>query len=269
MIQDRRFTLILLLSLGLLSSCISNKHVTLFQNANLSYNKANEFANADSEYKLQARDVLAIRIKSIDPTAADYLNLQTTESSSSYNGQLSTFMTGFSISDSGYIHLPTLGKIKVGGLTIEEARAFLQRRVNNDELINATVLMHLVSFKISVLGEVQSPGYYHIYNNRGSILDALALSGGFQDYANRKEVMLIRQKENGTEAIKLDLTDAGLLKSPYYFLRPNDSIIVPPMQIKHQRSNLANLNIVGIVFSGISSAIALITFIELLKQDNP
>ncbi len=265
MIKSNQISFVLLLSISLLGSCISNKHVVLFQNADLSFDEVSAFDNIDAEYKLQSRDVLAIRIKSIEATAADYLNLEITGSLNNYNGQLSTFMTGFSISDSGYVHIPVLGKIKIGGLTTEEARAYIQRRVD-DQLTDATVLINLVSFKISVLGEVRSPGYYHVYNNRGTILDAIALSGGLNDFADRNDVMLIRQKENGSEAIKVDLTDAALLRSPFYYLRPNDALIVKPLAVKHQRSNLANLNIAGVILSGLSTTISIITVIQLLRN---
>lgn len=253
------------LLIGSLTSCISNRDVVFFQDAQLSLEEMKAFGNSESEYRIQPKDVLSVQIKTLDPTASDYLNLQQQGGWGGFDGSLTTFLSGFSISDSGYIHLPYLGKIKVDGLTTEEARALIQRRVD-EQLLNATVLVSLVSFKVAILGEVNAPGYYYIYNNRGTILDAIALARGMREFADRKHIMLIRQKEDGTEATEIDLTQATTLSSPYYFLKPNDAIIVRPMQLKHQRSNLVNLNIMTATLAGISTAVSIISVIELIKQ---
>jgi len=223
------------------------------------------YFNKDYDYRLQPQDVLSVRIKSIETGTSDYLNLEANGSLGSFNGQMTTFLTGFSISDSGYIHLPKLGKLKVGGLTVEESRALIQRRVD-EELVDATAIVNLVSFKVSVLGEVASPGYFHIYNNRATILEALAMAGGLNEFANRQEVVLIRQRENGSDAVLLDLTSPDLPQSPYYYLKPNDIVNVRALNVKNQRSNLANLNIFNVSFAAIGTAVSVISLLQLIKQ---
>ena len=77
----------------------------------------------------------------------------------------------------GSVQLPTVGKLKLQGLTMSEAQELVQRKIN-DYFTNATVILKMVSFRVSVLGEVNSPGSYFIYNNQITLLDALARAGG-------------------------------------------------------------------------------------------
>lgn len=255
-----------LLAMVVLSGCITSEDTVYFQGGQFAYDGAQLVENANSQYKLQPNDVLSIKVKSQKFESTDFLNM---EPNGAFNNPspLSVYISGYSISEGGEIHMPSIGTLKVGGLSLSEAREVVQEAVNvyfND----ATAFIYLVSFKVSVLGEVRNPGYHYINNNQGNVLEALALSGDMSEYANRKEVHLIRQVPKGSEVIKLDFTKPDLFSSPYFYLRPNDVLYVPQLEIKNQRSNLANLNILNVAFTGLSTAVTVILLVNNLKNTN-
>ena len=244
------------------TSCISNKKTLLLQGGGFNKTEATSVANKPPEYKLQANDVLSIKIKTLNKDQAEYLTL----SENSFNvNEISTFLGGYSISDSGYISLPGVGEIRVGGLTVAKARDRIQTLIRSTALRDASVFVNMVSYRISVLGEVKSPSQFFVYNNQVNLMEAISRVGGFEDFADRGQVHLIRQTSRGEEVIKIDMMQAEFLTSPYYYLLPNDVIYVPSMEEKNQRSNLSTLVIVNTVVSTISATIAILTLIDRRK----
>jgi len=126
-------------------------------------------------------------------------------------------------------------------------------------LKNATVVTKLISYKITVLGEVNNPGYHYVYNNQATLLEALGLAGDLTIFASRKNVKLIRTVPQGTEVVLLDLKDPNLLKSKYFYLMPNDVVYVEPLRARSKRSNLENLTL---LFSAITTAILILNYID-------
>ncbi|MEM6804328.1 MAG: polysaccharide biosynthesis/export family protein [Bacteroidota bacterium] len=221
--------------------------------------------NKAPDYKLQPNDVLAVKIKTLNEDQAKYLEL----SDNTFNvNQISTFLGGYSISDSGYIQVPGIGEVKVGGLTVNKARERIQTMVRSTALKDASVFINLVSFRVSVLGEVAAPSQFFVYNNQLTIMEAIARVGGFDEFADRSEVHLIRQTPRGEDVIKIDMMQADFLTSPYYYLLPNDVLYVPTLEEKNQRSNLSTLVIVNTVVSTVSATIAILTLIDRRRAEN-
>lgn len=249
----------------LFTSCITNQEIQYFQGGKFSKGEPLLFENQNSQYKLQPNDVLNVKVKSENIETTDYLNM---EPSGMFNNPtpLSVYINGYSIDDEGYINLPSIGKLKVAGLTVMGARDLVQKAVD-ESFTNATAFVFLVSFKISILGEVKIPGYYFINNNQGTILDALAMAGDMNEFADRKQIHLIRQNPKGSEVVLLDMTDPKVLASPFFYLAPNDAVYVPPLELKNQRSNLANLGIFGTALTAVSTAITLILLIDNMKAN--
>lgn len=247
------------------TSCISNKKTLLLQEGNFSKTEVTSLANKPPDYRLQPNDVLAVKIKTLNEEQAKYLTLQ----DNTFNiNQLSTFLGGYSVSDSGYISLPAIGEVKVGGMTVNKARERIQSLVRASALKDASVFVNLVSFRISILGEVANPGQFFVYNNQVSLMEAISRVGGFDDFADRSQVHLIRQTPRGEDVIKIDMMKADFLTSPYYYLLPNDVLYVPTLEEKNQRSNLSTLVIVNTVVSTISATIAILTLIDNRRANN-
>ncbi len=261
MISRFRLQLIILGSLLLsLGSCVTQSKLPYLQTGSYSTQKPLQTENMRPVYKLQAGDVLSIRVQSVQPVLSDIFNVPGPQTiTSSDPGTL--YLTGYAVDDTGSINLPTVGRVKVQGLSMEETQAFLQQKVGA-YVRDANVLVKLLSFKITVLGEVRSPGRYFIYNPQATVFEALGMAGDLTEFGNRENIKLIRQTSKGSEVILLNLTDANLLKSPYFYLLPNDALYVEPMKARTSRGNATNL---GIVFAGISAVVLLLSYIASNK----
>jgi len=252
-IQMNQRHCLFILAVLLFSSCISNQEQVYFQNLSSSKQTPQLYKNQNQYYRLQAGDVLSIRIKALNADDALYLNKESEGQFNPFN-EPGLYVNGFTVGQDGFIQLPNLGEVKASGKTVDELKNEIRGLVEA-KVVNPSVFVTLVSFKISILGEVAAPGYYFIYNNQATLLEGLALAGDMLEFADRRNIRLIRQTPNGPEVVTLDITDANVLNSKYYFLQPNDAIYIPPLELKSKRSNLANVAIAGLVISALSTGV--------------
>src|SRR5579859_2239703 len=194
---------------SLLISCYYNKRLVYLQDARFTVGKPTLVEGKRTAYQLQPADILSVQIKSsAEKEVSGIFNVSTQNMMMANPGTL--FLEGYSIGANGTITLPILGELLVKDLTVEEARQFIQACANK-YFNNATVIVKLISFKVTVLGEVKNPGYYFVYNNQATALEALGMAGDLTNFGNRKNIKLLRQRASGTEVVLLDLTDADLL----------------------------------------------------------
>ncbi|MCB0791115.1 MAG: polysaccharide export protein [Flavobacteriales bacterium] len=250
--------LLLMLTVG----CVGTRNINWLHDPSLSKGSSKLFENRKFEYRIQVNDVLSIRVLGLDEQTHRFFNV---ESRDGFNAMsdASLYVNGFSVDKNGNVQLPTVGKIPVQGLTVGEAQDLVQRKIN-EYFTNATVILKLVSFKISVLGEVNHPGTYYIYNNQITVLEALAMAGSATEFADKSIVTLVRQSDKGVQALYLDMSNTQLLSSEYYYLLPNDVIYVPALRARVGRLNLEPLTV---LFAGIS-ALGIIANVLLVYQIN-
>jgi len=247
----------------LVSSCYYNKRLVYLQDCDFSETKATLVENKKSPYRLQPADILSVQIKSsAEKEVSGIFNLAS--QNSMYATQQSLFLDGYSIDGNGRIVLPILGELTVKDLTVDEAQKFIQLNVNK-YLNNAIAIVKLISFKVTVLGEVKNPGYYFVYNNQATTLEALGMAGDLTTFGNRKNIKLIRQKPTGSEVILMDLTDPNLLKSEYFFLKPGDVLYVEPLKARSKRSNL---EVLSVVFSALTTGILVLSYVTTHNSSN-
>lgn len=253
-----KFNLLSFLLLLLLSSCYHNKRMIYLQDKNYSESIVTTVENKKNPYRLQPSDILSIQIKSAgDKDISSVFNLI------QYQGSMfvspgNLYLEGYSIDATGKITLPVLGDIMVKDLTLEGAQKVIQSNVDK-YLKQATAIIKLTSFKVTVLGEVKNPGYYYVFNNQATILEALGLAGDLTPVGNRKNIKLIRQTETGSQVTLLDLTDPDLLKSSHYYMMPGDVLYVEPFKARSKRTNLELLTV---VFSGLTTAVLILSYID-------
>jgi polysaccharide export outer membrane protein len=233
-----------------------------FQGGNFSKTSPTTIPNKRFIYRIQPNDVLSIRVKSLDPLASNPYNKEA-EGVFNQFSPASFYVNGYSVNEEGNITLPYVGLLKVANLTLDEVQEAVQKVIDR-AVKNSTVYVSLVSFKVSVLGEVKNPGHYFAYNNQMTILEALGMAGDLTGLGNPKNITLVRQVEKGSEVIAIDLTDPKLMASKYYYLLPNDVVYIQPLEAKNKRANSNNMLI---FFSGIS-AIAGVTAIILNALGN-
>jgi polysaccharide biosynthesis/export protein len=213
------------------------------------------------DYKIQPRDVLYITIKAMTPdgTIKDFLSASGSQMMMSGGGE-SGGLYGFDVNSEGKINLPAIGQVKVSGLTLEETRKFLQASVEK-VFKNSTVECKLLSFKFTVIGEVNGPGTYINYNNYLTVLEAIGRAGGVGDMGNRDRVLVIRPFDKGTKTFRINLQDKNILSSEAYFLLPNDVVIVEPLNQKIFNMNVPTISFIISTLTGtISMTLLLINY---------
>lgn len=231
-------------------ACVSTEQLTYFPNDEFTTEAPTYIAGKTKEYLLQPRDVISVHIKTLDEETSAYFNIEAGQGFQQFN-PAGLYLNGYSIDARGMISMPEVGELKVAGLTVSQAQQVIKEGISRF-VNNSTILVKLVSFKVTVLGEVNNPGYFYIYNDQATILEVLGLAGDVSDLGNRENITLVRQNNSGKEAILLNLKDPDMLSSNYYFLQPNDVIYVQPLRAKVIRSNLSTLSVAGIIFSTVT-----------------
>jgi polysaccharide export outer membrane protein len=217
-----------LLLLFLLFSCVSQRNTLYVQSQGAKSDSI--YTNAKNKnIKIEPFDVLHISISSMDQPGYNFFNNEKPNVTSITEQSLAVI--GYTVNDSGYVLLPILGKIKVQGSTLEEAGQTIALTCKSI-LNNPVVAVRFVNNTVTILGEVLHPGTYIYPKEQLSVFRAIGLSGDILEYGNRKQVILIREKNKSIQKHYLDLTSDAIFTSEYYFLRPNDVLYVQPLKIR-------------------------------------
>jgi polysaccharide export outer membrane protein len=242
-----------------LTSCTSHRQLVYLNNVDSIPARENYFPKSKPEYRIQTRDIMYVKIYSLNEDMSSLIN-QTIGSyqQNLFQNETSLFINGYAVSDSGYIEIPILGKILIAGKTMDEAINAIRQRADRF-LKDATVIVKLISFKISVIGEVNRPGSYNNFNNQLTVLEAISLAGDITDYGNRKMVLVLRPTADGTSTFRLDLTKSEILSSDGFFLLPNDIVYVEPIKTKSFRINMPAISL---VLSSVSTLILILNYIR-------
>jgi polysaccharide export outer membrane protein len=243
---------------ALISSCTRYKNITYLNYVDPS-TADSLFRVKQKDYKLQPADILYIKVNSLDLSINEMFNKGITSQNTSYSYLGGFYILGYTIEPDGNIILPVLGKIPVAGLTVSQAHEVIQKQADK-YIANAQIEMRLVSFKISVLGEVKKPGQFNIYNDRANIFEALANAGDISYYGNRKNILLMRNDGSETHTYRINLSDKSILSSPLFYVQPNDVIIVEPLKSTGLRLSASDLSIL------ISTITATLTTIVLINN---
>lgn len=192
---------------------------------------------------IQEGDVLEITVSAFDDIAVKPFNKSTMTQTSAEASGTAVEKNDYVVSSEGYISFPVLGNIYCKGMTKQQLKADLEQRLLTyltDPLVN----IRLTNFNISVLGEVGSPGQKTSTTEKLNIFQALALAGDINDDGNKTNVKLIRAAEDGRkdQVISMDLSEASIVNSPYYYLQQNDIVYVEPDKNKQIAAN-TNANV--------------------------
>ncbi len=256
---NERFLLIIAISLVIgMFSCTSHRQLVYLKNVD-SLSVENFYPKKRPEYRIQTRDIMYIKIYSLNEDMSNMIN-QTIGSyqQNLFQNETSLFINGYTVSDSGNIEIPVLGKIKVEGKTMDEAIESIKIRAAQF-LKDATVIVKLISFKFSVIGEVNRPGTYNNFNSQLTVLEAISMAGDITDYGNRREILVLRPTGTGTRSFRLDLTSRQILTSDGFFLLPNDIVYVEPIKNKSFRLNMPTISL---AFTSISTLILILNFLN-------
>jgi len=216
--------------------------------------------------KIQPKDMMSIVVSSHNPDLARMFNLPVTsyQAGSEIVTASTQRLLGYVVDNEGNIDFPVLGTIHVGGLTRWEVSKFIKERLISQELLSDPIVtVEFMNFKVSVMGEVCSPGTFSINGDKITILEALSLAHDLTIYGRRDRVFVIREQDEERNIYQLDLRSVDLFNSPAYYLRQNDVVYVEPNTVKAGQSTI-NENNVKSVSLWVSVASFLTTLATLL-----
>ncbi|GAB3667249.1 polysaccharide biosynthesis/export family protein [Echinicola sediminis] len=247
---------------------MSNKKIIYLQNEEGSngLNEGELITYDMPEYRLQYNDIIDVKVL----TAEDILK----EGFNSLNSQQSTrmqgaqgggdiyYMTGYQVDKEGNIRLPLAGNVLVRDLTIEEARLAIENALRKYVTSELYVRVKLGGIRYTALGEFRSPGKFVVLQDRMTIFEAIANAGDLNTVAKRDEILLIRQYPNGSKIHKINLNDRNIIKSPYYFIQPNDQLYAEPMKVRELGAGENTSQSLALIISSISAIALVLNFIK-------
>lgn len=242
-----------------LTSCSTSKEIEYFQDIDRVYM---EQLNTEYEAIIKKDDRLSIVVSGPDKTVTAPYNLTLGEmgmSTSSVSMNPETATLSYLVDAQGNIEFPTLGTIHVEGMTRNQLVSYLTGRIGKD-VKNPIVYVAFKNYKITVLGEVRTPGTFVMDSEKISLLQALGRAGDLTLTAKRDGIILLREVDGRQEHYTIDMRKSDLLNQPYYYLQQNDVIIVPPSSVRVASATTAT-GIWSVLLSSITTAIALVTMI--------
>ena len=239
--------------LFLTTSCVSKKKIIYFQGIE---NQDMYVSDSTYEHRIEPDDIVSIRITSeANEAALPFNQVQSVGGQSGQSGQ----QLGYLVDFQGFIEMPILGKIQVGGMKKSELKALLFEKLSN-YIQNPIIDIRISNFKVTVLGEVAEPGGVFFATDRMTLPEALAEAGDFKIAANRQNVLVIRDESGVKKHYRIDLTSVEALNSPVYYLKQNDLVYVEPRFTKSDSTAIgANL---GLIISITSFVIAMLVLIN-------
>lgn len=189
-----------------------------------------------AEYRIQANDNLYVSIISSNAEMNELYNPATVGNSRAINNIWQTeagqLIQGYVVEPDGNVTLPIVGKINIIGKTMREAEETI-RQAAQQYLKEVTAKVRVINYKITVMGEVEQPGVYFNYNYEYTVLDAISAAEGINNSADLRNVLVLRQTNEGSRSFKLNLNSRSALASEGYFLEPNDVVVVQPSRYKN------------------------------------
>ena len=250
----------------LFCGCGSVKNVAYLQNSDsISFEKSRFLYDA----RIMPKDQITISVNTTTPEVSQPFNLflqRSYQQGASLNTGGGTLMP-YLVDNDGFINFPIVGRLHVAGLTKSECEQLVTEKISRymAETENPVVTVRMASYSVSVLGEVTRPGTFQVSREKITILEALAQAGDLTIYGVRDHVKLIREDATGKKTVvKLNLNDANIINSPYYYLQQNDVVYVEPNKVKARNSAIGSSTTIW--FSATSILISLTSLLyNILK----
>ncbi|MTI30918.1 polysaccharide biosynthesis/export family protein [Xanthovirga aplysinae] len=221
-------------------------------------------------YNLKPGDLISIIITTLTPNEYNFFQRENMRLSDNFQNE-----TEFRVDNEGWVKLPVIGKVYLQGKSIEEAQfKIFQELIKYME--DPLVKIKLINSQITVLGEVNRPGTYPISKSRINIFQAIGLAGDITAFGDRNQIKIVRQtnrskemtvasslaqttnvgygitKKNMIEVNEINVLDESILTSKYFYLQPNDVLIVSPLKSKNVKNNAVNISLILSAITAIS-----------------
>jgi polysaccharide export outer membrane protein len=201
-------------------SCVPTKQLSYFNDLN---DLEEPGVNPRTQKLIMPFDKLYIKVISIDPQTSQIFNTTEEMRSGESNGVL-----GYLVDEAGNINFPFVGNINVVSLTTAQASLKIQKALS-DYVSNTSITVKYIDNQVTILGEVQRQGVYSFIQDKLNIYEALGLGGGLTRYGDRKKIILIRNEGDKIMHYRLNLSDSKIAEKDFYYIQPNDVIVVEPL----------------------------------------
>ncbi len=243
-----------------LQSCATKKEILYLQDSD-NYNNTNIGYSSPT---IQPNDILKITVGALSQEAIIPYNKSSLVGSAGNSGGGGTEtlkLQGYLVSKDHTINFPQLGYISTKDKTLKQLEEDIKKLLeDSNQLISPTVDVRIVNAKVTILGEVNSPGTYSFTEENLTLLQALGYAGDLTILGKREDILFIREVDGVRQVAHLDLTSADIFNSPFYIIKPNDAIIVNPNGPKVKSAGyIGNLSTTLSVFTIILSTAILLT----------
>ena len=252
------------------SSCVSHQELLYLRDLPVNADVTDTIKNiSQADLRLQPDDLLSITVTSYNleaskPFNMDANSMQSMAQALQGGSNVAEMLTGYFVDQEGFIDFPVLGRLDVNRKTLTETKALLYGKLKT-YLKDPVVNIRYLNLKVSILGEVTKPGTLRLTNKRLTIFEAIGMVGDMTPYANRSNVVVIREK-NGRRSIKrINLQSAEIFTSPFYYLQQNDVVYVEPNKTKV--NTIADQS--SRVLSYVSTALSILTIAFTLILRKP
>jgi polysaccharide export outer membrane protein len=230
------------------ASCVPLKQLSYFNDLD---ELVEPGINPRTQKLIMPFDKLYIKVISIDAPTNQIFNDNEEMRSGSSNGVL-----GYLVDEVGNVNFPFVGNINVVKLTTAQASEKIQKALG-DYVSNISVTVKYIDNQVTVMGEVKNQGVYPFIQDKLNIYEALGLGGGLSQYGDRRKIILIRNEGTKIMHYRLDLSDSKIAAKDYYYILPNDVIVVEPL--KALSSSYQNITYTTIL-SSVTTLIAVLLF---------
>lgn len=234
---------------AMMCSCVSTKKIVYFQGADSLYREA-QLVMQQYEMKLKPADQILVKVTCSEPDLLSVFSQDVvmgstgggrSVGSSSYSSGASGSMSsvyGYTITNDGYVVLPSIGKVEVAGLTTVDAAKVIEERIKEvNHITDPGVTVNLLNARVAVLGAVKSPRVVNLTSERNTVLDILSQCGDIADTGLRQRIKLFREVEGQRMMYEMDLTKSDVFESPGYYVQQNDLIYVEPNKSQSIKSS--------------------------------
>lgn len=257
-----KIKILILFAIIALSSCTPSRNLAYFSDLEEQTIYTEKVENSKGPI-IQPDDLLSITVNSLNPEANSMFNrgsinpAGTVTDFSTSNRATNIHQEGYLVDKDGYIEYPVLGKVKLGGLSKEEAKCELVIKLQ-EYLKDPIVNIRYLNYKVTVVGEVHRPSTFTIPSERINILEALGMAGDMTAFGKRENVLIIREEGGVRTMTRLNLNSKEILNSPYFFLQQNDVVYVEPDKMKQVQAS-TNTRTISIISAATSLAIIIVT----------
>ena len=225
--KDRTIYRVLCLGLLLTFTACSKRNLVYFSDLQTSSKNETPIQNY-IQPKIQPDDLLSISVSSLNAESNMLFNNVILPPTNSTSGIIASKVNeGYLVDKGGAINFPVIGKVTLAGLTKEEATEKMINEIKT-HVKNPIVNIRFLNFKVTVIGEVNTPSTFEINSEKINVLEALGLAGDMTQFGNRDNVLIIREKDGVRTTARINLNNKEVLNSPYFYLQQNDIIYVEP-----------------------------------------